>query len=503
MIAAFWLSLSAFADDMPVDGDISAVVVYLDRARVTREITVDVPAGRTDLVFDQLPLAILPASLSAEGEGSANATLTGIDFRPQRGVEDLDAQIGALKTERRVHEDAIRVQSDNLARIRSDITFVSSLSPRAPGKLEQGLFLAPDAASQLSSVAKGIGTDLLALYKEQRAAEAVIRDHEKENGRIDRELSVFGQGGGDSTRVAVGLDAAKAGRITVRLSYVVTGAGWTPHWDARYRPTDGKVRLDLSGEVRQTTGELWDDVRLTLSTARTDQSTAPPTLRPFWLAEGYSNGMASNGDYGAAFTAVEFTSKSTEDVASDGTSRRVFVQSLDLSGEIVHQVVARRVEAAWLTARVQNTAEFALLAGPMSSYMGTAYVGEGYLSATAPGSKVDLSFGVDDRVRVKRTRVSDISSDTKPLQNREKRHYGWKTVVTNRTGKAITLRVIDQVPASSESAFQVETVVTPPLTVPETGILTWEVKLEDGKSQDFTVNYDVTWPSGDSPVLME
>ena len=502
MIALLW-ALAAHADDIAVNTRVSRVVVYLDRARVTREIAVDVPAGRSDLVFDQLPLEVIPASLSAEGEGTAGATLTGIDFRPQRGVEDLDEKIRAFKAERRTHEDAVRLQNDTVARIRADIDFVTALSPQAPATLQPGLFLAPDVATQLSAVARGIGNDLLTLYREQRVAEGNIRDHQGEIDRIDRELAVLGQGGGDSTRVAVGLDASRAGRVTVRLSYVVTGAGWTPHWDARYRPTDGKVRLDLSGEVRQTTGESWDEVSLTLSTARTDQSTAPPELQPFYLAEGYSNNTPGGDLSGESTTAVEFTSRFSENIPSDGASHRVFVHSLDLAGEVVHQVVARRVEAAWLTARVTNTADFALLPGSMSSYLGTAYIGEGYLDATAPGARVDLSFGVDDRVRVKRTRMADVSSDARPLQNRERRHYAWKTAVTNRTGKPIQLRVTDQIPASNEAIFQVESATTPSVTVPSTGVFTWEITLDNGKSQDFIINYDVSWPVGNAPMLME
>lgn len=503
MVTALLFELSALADDLNVESKITEVVVYVDRARVTRQVTVDVPAGRTDLVFAGLPLQMLDNSLSAEGEGTAGATLTGTDLRTMRGVEDLDDKIAALKVERRKHDDAIRVDSDNLARLRSDIAFVSALRPTAPGRLTEKLFLAEDAAAQLGAVSKSIGTDLTALYRELRASEADMQLHQRENERIDRELYTLGQGTPDSNNIAVGLDAKQSGRVTVRLSYVVLGAGWTPHWDARFRPADGKVRLDLSGEVVQTTGEAWDDVRLTLSTARASETTSPPELEPFYLSESYG-GRPGQAVVAEKATAIEFPSPGKEDVPTDGTRRRVFVTTFDTQSKLVHQVVARRVEAAYLTARLTNTQDFALLPGSLSSYMGTAYVGEGYLPLTAPQSDVDVSFGIDDRVRVKRTRLEQMSSDAKPLQNREHQRYGWKTAVTNRTGKPITLKVVEQVPVTREATFTVESTTTPTVgTIPTDGVFSWTMELADGKSQDFVLEYDVSWPEGDRPVLME
>jgi hypothetical protein len=518
MIALLALLSTARADDLPVKAEVSTVTVYLDRARVTRSVTVDVPAGRTDLVFDGLPIALIPASLAAEGEGTAGATLTGIDFRPQRGVEDRDAKVAGLNADVRKATDKIREQQDVIARVQSDLQFVQLLHPVAPPKLEAGLFLADDAASQLAGVSRQVGTDAAALLVEQRTAEKAIRAIQRDIDRMNRDLAqIQSPGNEDSTRVAVGVDAQRAGRVTVRLVYVVTGAGWTPHYDARYHPSDGKVALDLSGEVVQTTGEDWHDVKLVLSTARPQEGTAPPEITPFYLQEGYSyptttptttaTGEGMGYDQAVVAdrtTAFEFTSSDTEDVPADGTRRRVFLESLSLSGDVVHQVVPRRVEAAFLTAHVTNTATFTLLAGSVSSYMGTSYVGEGTLNLTPAGEKFDVSFGVDDRVKVEHKRLKQTTADAKAFGNKEHASYAWKTTITNHTGKAIDLRVTDQVPVTRESQWQVETDLVPAIAVPEgTGVFTWEQKLADGKAAEFTTAYVVTWPQGDAPVLME
>ncbi len=513
---------AAYAADLDVTSKVSEVTVYVDRARITRSVTVDVPAGRTDLVFDDLPIQLLPASLAAEGEGSAGATLTGIDLRPERGIEDRDARVAKLRSERRVFEDRVAQNSDVVSRLHAEIAFLGSLSPVAPPALEPGVFLAKDVGAQMAGLSSRVGADLRTLYAELRAVEQATASDNKEIARIDREIAqLASDGSSDAMRVAVGLDAAKAGKVTIRLAYVVTGAGWVPHYDARFQLADASVKLDLSGEVHQSTGEDWTDVRLILSTAAPQQGTAPPRLDPFWLQEQYyrerdgyaeEEGMYDSDDAGMALgstaiadrvTAFEFTATRAEDVPADGTVRRVFLTSLAMNGDVIHEVVARKVESAYLTSKVTNTAEFALMAGSVSSYLGTAYVGEGRMGVVAPGEKTNFSFGVDDRVKVERRRVDQTEAAAKPLGNRERKKYAWKTKITNRTGKAIQVKVSDQIPATRDAAFKVEPALVPDLTIGASGVFWWDAKIADGKDQEFVTAYEVSWPEGDRPNLME
>jgi len=513
MTALLLLLLSAaWADDLEVESTIRAVTLYQDRARVTREVTADVPAGRTDLVFDGLPLKLLPESLAAEGEGTAGATLLGIDTRPQRGTEDRDERVRALKAEKQDLEDQIADHRDVLQRIRAEAAFVTAVKPVAPTELREDTMLADDAPEQLSRLSRQMGDDLRGLFEEQRAAEWKIRDLEKEVARIDREIAQVGGAGTDSQRVAVGLDARRAGRVTVRLKYVVTGASWGPRYNARYRPAEGTVRLELSGTVTQRTGEDWTGVDLLLSTARPQEGTAPPELSPFYLREGYApmGGVtrAAAMERGEAAiadrrTAVEFRSKRKETVPADGTARQVPLTTLDLGAEVFHRIVARRLEAAWLTARVENSADWSLLPGPVSAYLGSAYVGEGALPLTAPGEEVDLSFGVDDRVAVKRTRLKEVAFDTKPLGNRERQQYGFSTEVANHTGRAIKAIVVDQIPTSAQDEFKVEVQTDPEVEIPKEGVFEWEAEIPSEGEATFTLEYEVSWPEGMRPMLLD
>ncbi len=504
MSALMLLLAIAWGAEIEVESQVATATVYADRARVMRTVTVDVPKGRSDLIFDGLSIQLVADSLSADGKGTARATLTGIDIITKRGTEDRDERVKKLNDEKLLLNDKIAVQSDAINRINGQIKFLTALKPAAPTELDRDTFLADDAPEQLAQMSANLGEDLRKLYAQRRTANNENRDLREEVARIDRELNqVRSAGNTDFRRVAVGVDAARAGNITVDLSYVVTGANWKPRYDARYQLSTGKVRLEMSGTVSQRTGEDWDGVALTLSTAQPQRGTSPPKLLPFTLRQGSNSNRPGGATSSDKVTAFEFEAKRSEDVPSDGTKRRVYLTGVDLDAEVVHKVVPRRQENAFLVARVDYDGEFALLPGPISAYLGSAYVGQGQMRLTPPGGELDLSFGVDDRVAVKRTRITDIAEDTKPLGNRERRNWAFETEVKNHTGKAIELVVVEQLPATRDAKWEVKPTLTPEAEIPKDGVFEWKLEVAEGATQTLRLQYEVSWPEGEQPILMD
>ena len=500
-----WLMLGALAvaDDIQVDHMVTRVTVFQDRARITREAKIKVPAGRSDLIFDELSLQLEEATLSAEGEGTAGATLLGIDVRRQVSLEDRDARVRELEVERRKLLGDKAVHQDTIARVDGESAFLKGLKPQAPSALSTDLFLADDAPAQLAGVSRQIGQDLRTLASERRAATEASADIDLEVQRIDRELNeVRGQRQPDGKRVAVGLDAAREGTITVRLTYVARGASWSPRYNARYSPQSGKVRLDLAADVSQQTGETWDNVQLVLSTASPSRGTSPPELEPFVL-RAVANGRPGRPTGRGAVTAVEYPAARRQDLPGDGTRRRVALTSAELEAEVVHRVVPRRSENATLQASTVWSGSDPLLSGPVASYLGTAYVGVGVLPATAPGQPLDLSFGVDDRVVVERETLKDLTEGTRALGNTERRTWGYGTTVKNHTGKPLQLVLVDQVPASREADFEVTVTTTPETSVPADGVFEWKATVPVDGEQVFQLQYEVRWPTGQAPVFLD
>src|SRR6185369_3859302 len=69
-----------------------------------------------------------------------------------------------------------------------------------------------------------------------------------------------------SAEVLVG--STQGGTTRLSLTYLVSGATWAPLYDARLHPAEARISIDWLAQVRQTTGEDWDDVAITLTTAQ-------------------------------------------------------------------------------------------------------------------------------------------------------------------------------------------------------------------------------------------
>ncbi|MFT6144007.1 MAG: hypothetical protein ACJATT_002304 [Myxococcota bacterium] len=493
------LASQAFADDVLVTSRVESVTVFQGRARVTRVATARVPAGRSDIVFDALPLSLDNNSMTAEGEG--RATLLGVDMRSVRGTEDRDERVRSLRADKQEREDQMAALADIVARVQADMAFRKAIVPTAPSVLREDLFLANDAPAQLAQLSSDVQDELRTLLREQRIAERQIRGLAVEVAALGRDIRRIGSETRDSKRAAVGIDASASGTVTVHLSYLVSNATWTPRYDARFDPQSNRVRLDVSGVVTQSTGEDWMDAALTVSTGAATRGTQPPTLTPFIL--GQSSGASVSRSPASLALVSEFDAPRAVDVPSDGSARQVRLASLDLDAKTVHRTVPRREPVAYLTARVTNTADWGLMPGPVNSYLGSAFVGRGTLSATPPSGKVDVSFGVDDRVAVERVRVEDLTLSQRALSSRDRQQWGFETRVTNRTGAPIELTVVEQVPASREDRFEVEVATRPDVSVPTEGVFQWESTLANGASEEFVLEYEISWPEGERPQVLD
>ena len=80
--------------------------------------------------------------------------------------------------------------------------------------------------------------------------------------------------------VEKGVDKAK----TIRLNYLVNSCGWSPSYGVRANENEAIAKLEYNGMIRQMSGEDWNDVKLTLSTASPALSAAGPGLAPFRVA---------------------------------------------------------------------------------------------------------------------------------------------------------------------------------------------------------------------------
>ena len=468
---------------------VERVLVLRDRAIVSRARTLTLPAGTQRIRFEGLPPALDATALSAELRGGRGKVI---------GVELVSGTGDVEETER---IESIRKRAEALS------GELGALRDRIESILVQRAYL---QSSLLVSSGEGRPTPSLDVVKgtlswlgdTERELAARLREAEEKAGKIGEELTPLlvklrnPTATGLTVRVDVEMPAA--GEVDVALRYGVLGASWSPAYSARLEPSGEGVAFETHALVQQSTGELWKDARIELSTARPLVGGAAPTLSP-WLLDEYGLDTQSFGSTGGASSgagARVYTVTGKRTLAGDGSQARFPLAEVDGKVAVQLETVPRLTPEVFRSGQFTWTSDTPLLPGPVASFVGGDYVGSSTIGAIAPGESIALGFGVEDRVKAERTLVSRKMETL--LGGRTRTTVRFRTTVQNFGPAAIALSLRDQVPVSQVDRITVSAVET---TIPAdadptapAGVLTWTLNVPAGGSQLVEVCFSVTAP---------
>jgi uncharacterized protein (TIGR02231 family) len=497
------------------EGGVSAVVVYPDRALVTRARTVDC-AGRATAAFEAIPPAADPGSFRAAAQGGvvqglrhearARSQAYGADWKA------LEAAIHKLERERRVLQDA-RARNDGTAALADSYAAMAlTLIGREMAAPD------PDVKAWNGAVEAALGAKL-----EASAATATLDSQlaalEPKLDDLRRRQAQLATAGQRSEYVAEVMVSC-TGRARVELSYLVGGAGWSPAYEARLDDA-GATQLATFGTISQTTGEDWKDARLTLSTAVPRQNATPPEIAPLkvWADErtpprkalvsrseehrqasvpvgasaagGARLGIADQG------LSVQMALPQPADVTGDGTPARLLVARTPLPGQLRHRSAPKFMPFVFRVADLTNSAPFPLLAGPVDAFRGGDFLGRYGLPRTAVGDRLTLTFGVEESVKVKRTTVEELHRDKGLLGGVRHHRYEYTVEVGNYLGRPQEVEITEQVPVSELD--DVKVVIDAKTTTgyrlgKDDGLLVWRLKLAAGEKRQLRLAFRIEAP---------
>jgi len=534
---------AAQAGEMLAASRIDAVTVFPDGAIVTRLVEVDLPQGATTLVFKGLPLALDPASLRVEGKATGALTLGAVEARlvpvdPAKISSETEAELKTLREESDRLSALIDAQEGRKAMIQR---FAQSGPDR--GDKVQALDVA-----QWGTAWEAVGAALAKVNTELLASRTALRTTDARIKAIEASIQARRPRGAPERDFTVALEAGQALKGQLTLVYRVAGANWRPVYDARLTTAEGGkaggLTLTRRAIVIQRTGEDWGDVDLTLSTVRAARGTAAPEVDPqrvaFFepplpmpMAAGAPGGarrkaaapMEDAARGGMAETAMapaapmplqraEAKEASLESngfqasyripgrlsVPRDGSEKSFSIQSREIQPELLIKAAPALDPTAYLEAAFVNAEEAPLLAGQVSLIRDGAFVGRGALAFTAPGDRVTLGFGADERVKVVRVPVRRKETEPYLLGNTKSDTREFKITVKNLHDFAVKTQIIDQIPFSEAANLTVEPLAgtTPPTekTVQDKrGVMGWTYELKPREEREIKLGYRMRWPS--------
>ncbi|HVP74270.1 MAG TPA: mucoidy inhibitor MuiA family protein, partial [Phycisphaerales bacterium] len=270
------------AQPLDVDASISAVTLYPGRAAVTRHTSVSLHSGAFDLRFNNLPETIQSDTLQARTDSGLR--VLSVEYE-QRAVADVATSPAVVELDSRIKSlmQSLRAMTDERELIKSQDEFLAALTIRttsdaadAGGTAKLDLDAVKNQMEFITAERKRLQVERAALDTEQPKIEAELAA-----AKANRDAAV---GRGSVARTAVvSVVAPDTFNGEVALTYLVANATWEPAYNIRAAGDLSSVQIEYDAMLTQRTGEDWDDVRLTLSTATPTIAANPPAISPFFV----------------------------------------------------------------------------------------------------------------------------------------------------------------------------------------------------------------------------
>jgi len=544
LVAAF--ATPALAADLDATSSIDAVTVYPDGASVTRIITLDLPSGDNTLVAKDFPLSLDRASLRIEGEAGEKLTIGAIDTRTPKPVapanlSEIDKQIEALKDQRADLDGAIASAEAR----RKFAEHFAEASPAGLGDKGEARPLAEWRAA-FGAVAEEVASADTAIREAQRKQ----RDLDRDLARLQQDRNVKPPG---KLEVRIDLAAAAATKATLRVTYSVKNAHWTPLYDARLDTgaKDRKPALELvrRAEITQATGEDWSNVMLGVSTVRVARGGDAPDLGSVLVRypepprQEVRRSVSEDLDSAkvqrllpapapasapAGFAAADLAAKPAAEqqataeigafqaafkipgrvsVNAGQGARALRVSSVTIAPDLVIRSVPVLDPTAYLEASFVQSEDAPLLPGRISIYRDGIFVGQGKMAAAGKDEKVRLGFGADDKVKIERAVLKRNEGSSGLIVTSKVDERAFKTGVRNGHDFPIKVAIEDQLPVSENDEIAVDLLPssTPPTTTnlhDKRGVLEWAFEVKAGEAKDVNFAWRMRWPKDKGVVMV-
>jgi len=510
----------------PTDNRIDSVTVFLDRAEVVRQVSVSLPAGANTILITDLPAQLYPASVHASGRGPAGLRIATVETRRVFGEQVAAEQERELREQLQSLKDEKAQLDGRTQALDTQAKFIKQLAtlPSEQDKNGNRLFTPEKWATAWQAIGKGMADTnhaRITLQQQQRQLDEKIR-------KIEQELRQIQTGRRDSLTAAIQVESAKAGKAVFILSYQLGGASWSPLYDASLDTESGKLVLTQSAQVRQNTGEDWNEAQLTVSTARPSAGAAMPELHPWWidfqrpqpvLRESRAKSLQSEDMLAGVMAPQAAPEKAEEVVATtqasefslsyripgrlsvpaDNSRHRFVLDKQSLSTKLTARTAPRLDRRAFLYAELDYQGENPLLPGPWQLQRDGTFVGTQNNEALRPGQTLALAFGADDSIEVDYNQLKDERGKQGLLQREQRIERRYRIQVTNHHKRSLPLTVFDQIPVSRDEAIKVElleesTAPSEKNVEDRPGVLAWKENLKPQQKKRIDFGYAVSYP---------
>ena len=476
-VALFLPAAQLSAAELTALAPISNVIVYPDRAEVTRSIELRIPEGSTTLIVPGLPADIVPQSIRVFGEADGGVQVTTIatelvrpEIIPFKPDPRIEAEIQALLKQKPPIEDRIamaQMQCDYYKLLLaeapqvSDKELIKSLDPqqwdsvwlKLSAKLAQAQDTIRSANAELQAIDEEIGR-----HREQQKPDQIQADRSPDACRpCRRRCGTCGDRQASHLLSDIGCFLAALLPCQSELRHRGGRA------DAIWRSASAHRR----GLARRFAGPVDRAPRRRRGIAGTDDLAAAGLLTAADRAEELSKtvfgadiagGLAPQNEIAiqpsiAQVAATEFAAEyripGKVDLVSGDDAQRVAIAEHRLKSHLAARIVPKVSLQAHLYATAAYDGQDPLLPGALTVFRDGALLGTSNLPLLRPQEEFQLGFGADDKIRVAHTETPIDPESAGLFGDKRRVERQFVTTIANYHQQPIDITLLDQLPVSS------------------------------------------------------
>ena len=515
----------ASADEIPTTSKITEVTVYRNQAKETRVLTVTIPKGNSDVVIPNISTFMVDNSLQVGVKGSATllSATTRINYFLAENAAPKDPKSDRLKDSLKTFDlDLQWINEQKIVYMGESELIQNNIklgSEKEGMKTADLITLSDFYRSRLMDIKKKL-FDLT--NKENKLAE--------KRNKFEQQLNEMGVKKIDPAKeIVLSFSSETGGVITIKPSYLVAQASWSPMYDIKVANTTQPVNIFYKAKIYQKTGYDWKDVKITISSANPSQNNNRPIMSPKFID--YITYAVRNDNYSTSGPAmnmmqmekkavaekdfkwndeasnyqvnvnendinVEFEIDIKQNIPSDGKEHICAIQTYNVPATYKYHAVPKLDQSAFLLAKITDYGKYNLLAGQANIFFDDMYIGQTLLNPQVSSDTLLISLGRDERIVVKRNKIVDKSSK-KILTDAQTDNYVYEIIIRNNKSTVIDIEVLDQIPISKRTEIEVELNDQDGAEYSkEYGKLLWNFKIKPNDSKKVKLSYSVKYPKG-------
>jgi uncharacterized protein (TIGR02231 family) len=527
---------------LDADSKIVRVIVYPEWAFVTRKAPIKLEQGLTRVVFRNLPAWIDPESVQIGIKGSDDIRISGtisesvfITQIPEKDVQE---------SKDRIRDLSIRIENlrTELKALVSEKEFYDNLVKWRTDKVDEKKESREIKTEELGNIGSFIRSSFLANLKRTDEINRILTDLNTDLQTEQKKWQgLQSKANMEKKNIIVDLEAKKPGLAELSVSYLNSGAGWYPKYEVHTGNNGKNLVMTYNVMIKQSTGEDWDSASFKISTIKPYLVRERPELNPWVVSssrdlaentfsrgrnEEMFNNMAviqkkqkdmvsQDARQSAAYqnyindessmqdvirqseergATAEFEIPAASSVKSDGKPVKMLIADITLEAKKRFSSVPSVSLSTFVSGVMKNTSPYPLLPGIVEIYREGSFIGKSKIGFVASQEKMELTMGLEERIKV--TRNLDIKKSSSTIfGNRKVMKIGFNIDVQNFLDEPVSILVSDQLPVSESDAIKVKNVnIVPQQTKLEKGVITWDLPLNAQEKKSLYFEFEVEYP---------